>query len=62
MPGLSLPDDKRDGDAAALFVERARQEGVTRLSDDDRRRLGVIVRGLDGMALAIELGPPACPP
>jgi predicted ATPase/DNA-binding CsgD family transcriptional regulator len=55
VPGLSLSDDTTDGDAVALFVARARQAGVTRLSDDDRRRIGAIVRGLDGMALAIEL-------
>jgi predicted ATPase/DNA-binding CsgD family transcriptional regulator len=55
VPGLSLAGDGGEGDAVALFVERARQVGVTELSDDDRRRIGEIVRGLDGMALAIEL-------
>ena len=55
VPGLSLPDDGGEGDAVALFVERARQAGVTELSDDDHRRVGEFVRGLDGMALAIEL-------
>ena len=55
VPGLSLPDDGSDGDAVALFFERARQAGLTGLADDDRRRIGMIVRGLDGMPLAIEL-------
>ncbi len=55
VPGLSLPGDGSDGDAVALFVERARQAGLTELSDEDRRRIGAIVSGLDGMALAIEL-------
>jgi predicted ATPase/DNA-binding CsgD family transcriptional regulator len=55
VPGLSLPDDGSDGDAVALFVERARQAGVGELSGDDRRRIGTIVRSLDGMPLAIEL-------
>jgi predicted ATPase/DNA-binding CsgD family transcriptional regulator len=55
VPGLSLPADGSEGDAVALFVERARQVGVMWLSDDDLRRIGAIVRGLDGMALAIEL-------
>ncbi|HZA86462.1 MAG TPA: LuxR C-terminal-related transcriptional regulator, partial [Acidimicrobiales bacterium] len=40
VPGLSLPADGGEGDAVALFVERARQAGVTELSDDDHRRVG----------------------
>ncbi len=61
VPGMSLPagDDAAgpggDGDAVALFIERARQVGVDDLTADDRRRIGEICRRLDGMALAIEL-------
>jgi predicted ATPase/DNA-binding CsgD family transcriptional regulator len=55
VSGLSLPANGSDGDAVALFVERARQAGLTELSDADRRRIGAIVRRLDGMALSIEL-------
>jgi predicted ATPase len=55
VPGLSLPEDGDEGDAVALFVERARQAGTGDLSQDDRRRVGEICRRLDGSALAIEL-------
>ncbi len=62
VPGLSLPDlvAGADGDAVALFVERARQAGVTGAADvvddeDAHRRIGEICRRLDGSALAIEL-------
>ena len=60
VPGLSLPAGKDgaegdDGDAVALFVERARQAGVPEPSASDRRRIGEICRRLDGVALAIEL-------
>jgi predicted ATPase/DNA-binding CsgD family transcriptional regulator len=58
VPGLSLPsDDGGDGDALALFVERARQAGATGsdASTADTRRIGEICRRLDGSALAIEL-------
>jgi predicted ATPase/DNA-binding CsgD family transcriptional regulator len=58
VPGLSLPSgDGGDGDALALFTERARQAGVTGsdLSAADTRRIGEICRRLDGGALAIEL-------
>jgi predicted ATPase/DNA-binding CsgD family transcriptional regulator len=54
VPGLSLPDDGTEGDAVALFVERARQAGAP-VSGDDHRRIGEICRRLDGSALAIEL-------
>jgi predicted ATPase/DNA-binding CsgD family transcriptional regulator len=61
VPGLSLPDggdsgdDSGEGDAVALFVERARQAGVNDLSAEHHRRIGEICRRLDGVALAIEL-------
>jgi predicted ATPase/DNA-binding CsgD family transcriptional regulator len=62
VPGMSLPagggdevGGDGDGDAVALFVERARQAGVSDFTAADRRRIGVICRRLDGMALAIEL-------
>lgn len=55
VPGLSLPGEGGEGDAVALFVERARQAGAPELSDDERRRIGEVCRRLDGSALAIEL-------
>jgi predicted ATPase/DNA-binding CsgD family transcriptional regulator len=70
VPGLSLPDagggpvdgDGAEGDAVALFLERARQVGAADPADlsaaDDgetHRRIGEICRRLDGSALAIEL-------
>ncbi|HET6951134.1 MAG TPA: LuxR C-terminal-related transcriptional regulator, partial [Acidimicrobiales bacterium] len=57
VPGLSLPGGavEGEGDAVALFVERARQAGVADPSPADRRRIGEICRRLDGVALAIEL-------
>jgi predicted ATPase/DNA-binding CsgD family transcriptional regulator len=54
VPGLSVPDGDSAGDAVALFVERAASSGVA-ISDDDLPRVAGICRGLDGMALAIEL-------
>ncbi len=62
VPGLSMPDvgngdDRGDhhGDAVALFVERATAAGYPPLDTADRRRVAVLCRALDGMALAIEL-------
>ena len=63
VPPLSLPvadgDDSRaagPSDAVALFVERARQQGVSLLVDEETGPLVVsICRRLDGMPLAIEL-------
>jgi predicted ATPase/DNA-binding CsgD family transcriptional regulator len=60
VPGLSLPSgdgDGGEGDAVALFLERARQAGATGsdVSAADTRRIGEICRRLDGSALAIEL-------
>lgn len=60
VPCLSLPTGEGggegdDGDAVALFVERARQSGLREPSASDRRRIGEICRRLDGVALAIEL-------
>lgn len=55
VPGLSLPDHDDEGDAVALFVERARQAGVADIGASDQRRIGEICRRLDGGALAIEL-------
>ncbi|MBN2623654.1 MAG: hypothetical protein JXA83_09815, partial [Acidimicrobiales bacterium] len=55
VPGLSLPDGEGEGDAVALFVERARQAGSTVGTDEERRRIGEVCRRLDGSALAIEL-------
>jgi predicted ATPase/DNA-binding CsgD family transcriptional regulator len=58
VPGLSLPTgDGGDGDAVALFVERAHQAGATGsdVSAADTGRIGEICRRLDGGALAIEL-------
>lgn len=54
VPGLSLPGDGGEGDAIALFVERARQAGAT-VTDDQHARIGEICRRLDCGALAIEL-------
>ena len=53
--GLSLEsDDGGPGDAVELFLERAAAGGIT-LTSDDRERVAAVCRGLDGMALAIEL-------
>jgi predicted ATPase/DNA-binding CsgD family transcriptional regulator len=54
VPGLSVSDGNGSGDAIALFRERAALSGAL-LSDDDLGRVAEICRGLDGMALAIEL-------
>src|SRR5258708_414505 len=51
--GLSVDADA-GGDAVELFRVRAAAAGCP-LTDGDTQRLAVICRGLDGMALAIEL-------
>ncbi len=53
VPGLSVDADA-GGDAVELFRVRAAAAGCP-LTDGDTQRLAVICRGLDGMALAIEL-------
>jgi predicted ATPase/class 3 adenylate cyclase len=62
VPPMSLPlgDDDRSGwadsDAVALFVDRARKQGVDLVADEQDGPLMVsICRRLDGMPLAIEL-------
>lgn len=55
VPPLSLPDEHGEGDAVALFVERARQAGAPEPTPEERRRIGEICRRLEGSALAIEL-------
>ncbi len=55
VPGLSLEaEDRGPGDAVELFLERAAAGGIT-LTSDDTQRVAAVCRGLDGMALAIEL-------
>src|SRR5581483_11339570 len=54
VPGLSLGEDDARGDAAELFAVRAAAAGRP-LAPDDRKRVAAICRGLDGVALAIEL-------
>jgi predicted ATPase/class 3 adenylate cyclase len=61
VPSLSLPDHENqsvfeDSDAVALFVERARSQGVEPIIDQNTVSvLRSVVRRLDGMPLAIEL-------
>jgi predicted ATPase/DNA-binding CsgD family transcriptional regulator len=55
VPGLSLPAEGTEGDAVALFVERASAAGPFAPSGAERRRIATICRRLDGVALAIEL-------
>ncbi len=61
VPSLSLPgpgdaDPPGSGDAVALFVERAAEQGVELTVDDETAPLLVsICRRLDGLPLAIEL-------
>jgi predicted ATPase/DNA-binding CsgD family transcriptional regulator len=50
--GLSVGDD--EGDAVALFEERAAAAGVV-LAAEERPRVARVCRGLDGVPLAIEL-------
>ena len=55
VPGLSLQaDDGGPGDAVTLFVGRAAAGGRS-LTSVDETRIAAVCRGLDGMALAIEL-------
>ena len=53
VPALSVTGDD-GGDAVALFAARA-VEATGRAIPPDRRRAAALCRGLDGMALAIEL-------
>ena len=56
VPGLSVSaDDGGAGDAVALFLARARSSGGSPAAVADRGRIAAICRGLDGIALAIEL-------
>ena len=55
VPGLSRDDEGGEGDAVALFVERAAMAGWTSPYPADRRRIAAICDELDGIALAIEL-------
>ena len=61
VPSLSLPEgddlsDVEDSDAMALFVERARSQGVEPIVDENSARLlRSVCQRLDGMPLAIEL-------
>jgi predicted ATPase/DNA-binding CsgD family transcriptional regulator len=55
VPGLSLASaDGRPPDAVELFLDRARAGGAE-IDDSDLPRVVALCRGLDGMALAIEL-------
>jgi predicted ATPase/DNA-binding CsgD family transcriptional regulator len=55
VPGLSIEDDDGGpGDAIELFIGRA-AAGGTPPTPDDNERIAALCRGLDGMALAIEL-------
>ncbi len=55
VPGLSIESgDGGPGDAVELFLGRAAAGGRA-LTAQDQLRIGAVCRGLDGMALAIEL-------
>jgi predicted ATPase/DNA-binding CsgD family transcriptional regulator len=55
VPGLSVEaDDGGRGDAVELFLGRVAADGPP-LTADDEPRIAAVCRGLDGMALAIEL-------
>jgi DNA-binding CsgD family transcriptional regulator len=55
VPGLSVQaDDGGPGDAVELFLGRA-AAGGSPLTPEDTLRIAAVCRGLDGMALAIEL-------
>jgi predicted ATPase len=55
VPGLSVEvDDGGVGDAVELFLARATAGGSSLMSVDPKR-IAAVCRGLDGMALAIEL-------
>jgi predicted ATPase/DNA-binding CsgD family transcriptional regulator len=61
VPGLSTEaGDGGPGDAVELFRVRAAAAGSP-LAPDDTHRVAAICRGLDGMALAIELTAARCP-
>jgi len=55
VPGMSLRAGAGDGDATALFGERAAMTGWSSRYPDDRRRISTICGRLGGVALAIEL-------
>jgi predicted ATPase len=55
VPGLSRDDEGGEGDAVALFVERAAMAGWSSPYPADRRRIATVCDELDGIALAIEL-------
>jgi len=55
VPGLSLAGDGGPGDAVELFTVRAAAAAGHSLAPGDTDRVAAICRGLDGMALAIEL-------
>jgi predicted ATPase/DNA-binding CsgD family transcriptional regulator len=55
VPGLSLPNAAQEGDAVALFLQRAGAVAPTSATADDTARIAEICGALDGMALAIEL-------
>jgi predicted ATPase/DNA-binding CsgD family transcriptional regulator len=56
VPGMSVSDDGGGaGDAVALFLARAKSSGSTAAAATDQDRIEAICRGLDGIALAIEL-------
>ncbi len=54
VPGLSVAGDGGPGDAVELFAARTAAAGSP-LGPGDMERVAAICRGLDGMALAIEL-------
>ncbi len=54
VPGLSVAGDGGPGDAVELFAVRAAAAGSP-LAPGDMDRAAAVCRGLDGMALAIEL-------
>ena len=56
VPGLSVSDaDGGPGDAVGLFLVRAMSTGSSPAASADKDRVAAICRGLDGIALAIEL-------
>jgi predicted ATPase/DNA-binding CsgD family transcriptional regulator len=56
VPGMSVSDDEGGaGDAVALFRARATSSGSSAVAAADCDRIALICRGLDGIALAIEL-------
>jgi predicted ATPase/DNA-binding CsgD family transcriptional regulator len=54
VPGLSVETDGGPGDAVELFAARTAAAGSP-LAPGDMERVAAVCRGLDGMALAIEL-------